>query len=190
MGHLIRNGHKLVCYAPGDGALSFTWEFEGKAESREITREDIEELLALKRNDHLRDYVLQEVNHQWRLFAPVTRLGRNRLKTGRWIVEYSGDGGFNTVYYTVEDRHEIKNENIRGALTFFLKNEKEIGFTKQDLFAYSGTCEDFKEGTDRYFAQLAVDHLGSAVRDNSMEALISIGKSLDADEDKGGALAF
>lgn len=50
---------------------------------------------------------------------------------------------------------------------------------KLELFNYVGTYEDFPEGTDRYFAQLAVDHHGSAVRDNSTAELIAIGKGLE-----------
>jgi hypothetical protein len=51
-------------------------------------------------------------------------------------------------------------------------------FTKKELFEYHGPAEDFKEGSDRYFAQMAVDMHGNAVRDNSIEGLIEIGKAI------------
>lgn len=51
--------------------------------------------------------------------------------------------------------------------------------TKLELFTYQGSYEDFLEGSDRYYAQLAVDHHGSAVRDNTIDELIAIGKALD-----------
>jgi hypothetical protein len=55
----------------------------------------------------------------------------------------------------------------------------KLDFSKVDLFSYTGSYEDFKEGSDRYYAQLAVDHHGSAVRDNSIAELISIGQELE-----------
>jgi hypothetical protein len=40
-----------------------------------------------------------------------------------------------------------------------------------DLFVYEGSYEDYSEGSSRYYAQLAVDHHGSAVRDNSIQEI-------------------
>jgi hypothetical protein len=54
-------------------------------------------------------------------------------------------------------------------------------FTREELNSYEGSYEDFQEGCNRYFAQLAVDHHGSAVRDNSISELIAIGKSLESE---------
>lgn len=51
--------------------------------------------------------------------------------------------------------------------------------TKLDLFAYSNAYEDFEEGTERYYAQWAIDEYGSACRDNSVKELIAIGKRLE-----------
>ncbi len=56
-------------------------------------------------------------------------------------------------------------------------------FTKKELFEYDGSYEDFKEGSDRYFAQQCVDYHGSSVRDNSIEEIISIGKKLEQEND-------
>jgi hypothetical protein len=51
--------------------------------------------------------------------------------------------------------------------------------TKQDLFSYYGGYEDFEDGSDRYYAQLAVDYHGSAVRDNTINELVVIGRELE-----------
>lgn len=50
---------------------------------------------------------------------------------------------------------------------------------RDDLFNYTGSYEDFPEGSNRYYAQLAVDYHGSAVRDNCISQLIAIGNALD-----------
>lgn len=51
--------------------------------------------------------------------------------------------------------------------------------TKFELFTYQGSYEDFPEHSDRYYAQLAVDHHGAGVRDNTINELIAIGKALE-----------
>lgn len=51
--------------------------------------------------------------------------------------------------------------------------------TKLELFNYEGSYSDFQFGSDRYYAQLAVDNNGMAVRDNTISELIEIGKEED-----------
>lgn len=51
--------------------------------------------------------------------------------------------------------------------------------TKYEIFTYQGSYEDFEEFSDRYYAQLAFDTHGLAVRDNSLIELISIGIKLE-----------
>ena len=59
-------------------------------------------------------------------------------------------------------------------------------FTREELDSYESGYEDFQEGCNRYYAQLAVDCHGSAVRDNSISELISLGKSLDSEGSNPG----
>lgn len=56
---------------------------------------------------------------------------------------------------------------------------REFDFTKRELFEDTKGYESLTEGTPRYFAQLAVDWHGSAVRDNSLSELVAIGTELE-----------
>lgn len=49
------------------------------------------------------------------------------------------------------------------------------------LWTHTGTYEDFPEGSERYYAQWAIDEYDSAVRDNSLAELISIGQRLESE---------
>lgn len=128
MGFMLKDGHKLVCYAPGDGALSFTWEWQGKAEGREVKETEIREFLTLERNAHLRAHDLKFVNHQWRLVAPIMRTGPDSLifMPTRLICKYTGAGGFNTVFTAEDDGHIVRNENMVSAMKFFINHETEL----------------------------------------------------------------
>jgi hypothetical protein len=52
-------------------------------------------------------------------------------------------------------------------------------WSKLQLWTHNGTYEDFPEGSNNYYAMLAVDTHGSACRDNSLTELISIGKGIE-----------
>lgn len=55
--------------------------------------------------------------------------------------------------------------------------------SKADLFNYEGSPFDFPLGSDRYYAQLAVDAHGLEIRDNSINEIIEIGKAIDDEND-------
>lgn len=56
---------------------------------------------------------------------------------------------------------------------------REFDFTKRELFEDTQGYEACTEGTPRFYAQLAVDWHGSAVRDNSLRELVAIGMELE-----------
>ena len=58
-------------------------------------------------------------------------------------------------------------------------------FTKGELITYVGSYEDFPIGSDRFYAQWAVDFHGAAVRNNSISELICIGADLHAEAESG-----
>lgn len=66
-----------------------------------------------------------------------------------------------------------------GDYTKTISDRFNATWRRDDLFNYTGSYEDFREGSDRYYAQLAVDYHGSAVRDNCIAQLIAIGEILD-----------
>ncbi len=51
--------------------------------------------------------------------------------------------------------------------------------TKREIMAFKGTADDLEYGSDDYFAMLAYDNHGSAVRDNSKAELVAIGRSIE-----------
>ncbi len=127
MGYMTLNNHKLCCYASGDGALSFCWEFEGKAEGREPTESEIKLLLGLERNKHLAHMQLKKICHQWKLVDPVERVAPDKLryvKSGL-VVRYE-IGSFVTTFRADDDGHRIVNVNMLSSLYFFLGHEQEL----------------------------------------------------------------
>ncbi len=51
--------------------------------------------------------------------------------------------------------------------------------TKAQLFSFEGSADDMSEGSDDYFAIRAIESYGMAVRDNSINELISIGRNIE-----------
>lgn len=51
--------------------------------------------------------------------------------------------------------------------------------TKRELFKYQGVSDDFPEGSDNYYAMRAIEVCGSAIRDNTLNELIAIGKDIE-----------
>lgn len=54
--------------------------------------------------------------------------------------------------------------------------------TLKEFWSFAGDSEDFEYYTDAYYIMRAIEHHGSAVRDNNRDELIAIGKRVDAVE--------
>lgn len=193
-----RMNTQLVCYAPGDGALSFTYVeelfnrdsgcFESIAIDKSVTREVVEERAKARHPDYLiiemgettiqqrtiqvevppkrkrgrprknpkmePQVITVEIPPQYRLCAPVFRVGPNSVRLGDTVYKYSVNKdhfrgeytNFNTlitwhwyidndekVLADEEDR-EVRNVNTCGAILWFLNHEKRIvqQYPKQD----------------------------------------------------------
>ena len=61
---------------------------------------------------------------------------------------------------------------------------REFNFTKKDVFDHRTSEEiDASKEPDLYLAKVAYDHYSSAVRDNSISELISLGRDIEAGDE-------
>ena len=186
---------KLTCYAPGDGALAFTYteqkwnhksgQLENLASSKQITRSDIETYLKGE-SEKYQSYLIVQLGEektetrtverfveqpvkkgrgrprkngsippvmttetievkrlpQFRLCAPVVRIGANLLQLGDSVYAYKVD--IDNIFWTrdrlytdynlsITTKHreddeefEVKNISTRSALRWFLNHEQTI----------------------------------------------------------------
>lgn len=55
---------------------------------------------------------------------------------------------------------------------------------KQAVITYQGSSEDFPEGSDSYYALVAWETQGSAIRDNTFAQWIAIGKRVENESEQ------
>lgn len=138
--------YDLHCYAPGDGALAFSWvnRTNGQADSYLIvTREDVDAYLAGWKGKGYADknYKVATINGELRLHQPVTRIdaGTLELDGHRYQYALSDEGkrvlaedhrvidGYLTLTFDDEGTpRELKNWSIRATLRFFLTHEAKL----------------------------------------------------------------
>lgn len=123
------------------------------ATGKNVTRKQIERFLEKKKNEKFKDYLVVEFpgpKPQYRLCAPVLRMTENLLSLNGTIYKYSIDtenffwkneGKYTSRNLTItyhlyvevdgktlvdDPERELVNISVRGALVFFLNNEKTI----------------------------------------------------------------
>ncbi len=123
-------GAYLTCYASGSGAISFTYENgAGKATGDKITYRDVKWFLD-HRHPHFKakGYMIGLVSSHpnYLLFKPVTRTGPDELSLDGHSYRYEKAAHQLWVYAMAHDGGEVKNENIRSQIRFYLEHEKEL----------------------------------------------------------------
>lgn len=138
---------ELQCYAPGDGALSFT--FTEKKYDRMFDRTDIVassqpvELVHVieymkKHQDDLKDFWILNINSQWRAVKKVVRgstgfllMDNNEYRYKVEPIPPHGDILISNMFVELyqharQDWIRVRNVNVLGALKYFLTNEEKI----------------------------------------------------------------
>lgn len=136
--------YDLLCYAPGDGGLAFSW-VNNKTKHADsyliVTREDVDAYLASEKGKkHHGKYKVFTINGQLRLAQPVTRTGPNTLELDgstyqytlteegtQMLAENKGHLPHSYVGFTFDHEGkacELKNWSMLATLTFFLVHEK------------------------------------------------------------------
>ncbi len=136
--------YRLKVYAPGDGALAFSWvntknnNADGKLS---VTREDVDAFIK-KEIENYKKYKVAIINGELRLVHWVVRENSDTLKIDGTSFHYTltAEGAeilrersfylnFFHVSFTFVDNgivHELKNFSKISALIFFLIHEKEL----------------------------------------------------------------
>jgi hypothetical protein len=134
-----KTNEDLVCYASGNGSLSFCWVRGGNATGRKVTVADAKGYLET-------DRVLREKNYRVCcvdgvhpiVVAPVKRVSAQCLELDGRQYNYTINKGdlfyqrdnevreVSLYLYAVEDAYQVRNLNTISAIVFFLNHEKTL----------------------------------------------------------------
>lgn len=133
---------RLLCYASGSGALSFSWDYDGVAETFPILKEDVQVYLNEIEPRLKKDYWLLKINDNWQLVHKVKRKDKETLllkvkgrykevrykhtnpKVDAWFNCYSFDAFMHSEILGKDIK--IKNISMLGNIRYFLEHEKAI----------------------------------------------------------------
>ena len=145
-GNMEIKGQILICYAPGDGSLDFTWtgkEYPHIATGRKVLRWHVNRFLKTKEGKRLiaKGYKLYNINTHWTLVCTVVRKNKNTLLMSGDLYTYKVESlspreanrGMPdcdlTVYYrylSINRKFEVKNWSTRAVIRYFLNYEEEL----------------------------------------------------------------
>jgi hypothetical protein len=138
--------YQLIVYAPGDGALAFTWVNKKNNQADGyliVTRQDVDKYLASPNGkNHSNEYHVVIINSELRICKTVTRTNTNTLVIDKLAYTYqlapegkaqldenTGklSGHYVTFYFDHDGvSYEVKNWSTRATLMFFLNHEKTL----------------------------------------------------------------
>jgi hypothetical protein len=147
---ITRNGLELHCYAPGDGALSFSWVDirEGNVVPGNVTPSLARKFLKSRDGLGRRDYHVVTINGEVRLAPPVKRVSEDTIRVTWYMstlcknytdvhIEVADGPGPVTFYqlkaWTIDEdgtKVEFKHISSLMAIVFFLNHQqlyKELG---------------------------------------------------------------